>query len=85
MDIYLYSLKQFGEKQAEAYIDNLYQRFAQIAASPTSGRDFSDIYDGAWRINQQSHAIYYRLAENDVFVLRILHQSMDPARHLALE
>ena len=82
MDIYLYSLEQFGEKQAEAYIDDLYQRFAQIAASPTLGRDFSDIHDGAWRINQQSHAIYYRQAQQSIFVLRVLHQSMDPARHL---
>ncbi len=85
IDIYLYSLEQFGETQADAYIDALYQRFAQIAAAPTLGRDFGDIHDGVWRLNQQSHAIYYKQDTQGLFVLRVLHQSMDPARHLGVE
>lgn len=85
IDIYLYSHEQFGEMRADAYIDALYERFAQIAASPTLGRDFSDIHEGACRLNQQSHAIYYKQTPHGLFILRVLHQSMDPAWHLGVE
>lgn len=82
IDIYLYTVQHFGEAQAEKYSGELFQRFSQIAQNPTLGRSFVDIHPGTFRANQGSHAIYYKKQGEFVLVLRILHQMMDPARHL---
>jgi toxin ParE1/3/4 len=82
IDIYLYSLEQFGADQAALYTDNLYGKFATLAENPALGRDFNAIYSGALRSNQESHAIYFKEDEAGILILRVLHQKMDPARHL---
>jgi toxin ParE1/3/4 len=81
-DIYLYTLEHFGPAQADQYTAELIARFSAIAAQPSLGRDFGDIHPGARRANQGSHAIYYRPDADRILILRILHQRMDPARHL---
>lgn len=85
LDIYLYTLRHFGRTQAETYASDLFARFSAIAAQPSLGRDFGDVHPGARRANQGSHAIYYRSDTEGILVLRILHQKMDPARHLDRE
>lgn len=82
IDIYLYTAENFGVAQAEKYSEELFARFSQIAQSPTLGRSFEAIHPGAFRANQGSHAIYYKKNGTLILVLRILHQMMDPARHL---
>ncbi len=82
IDIYFYSLENFGVVQAEKYSEELFARFSRIAESPDLGRDFGAIHPGAFRVNQGSHAIYYKRQGDYILVLRILHQMMDPARHL---
>jgi toxin ParE1/3/4 len=81
-EIYLYTLERFGLAQAEAYASGLLARFAALATGPSLGRDFGDIHPGARRVNQKSHAVYYRIDADGILILRVLHQSMDPARHL---
>jgi toxin ParE1/3/4 len=82
IDIYLYTLQKFGPLQAGKYTSELFGRISDIAAQPSLGRDFSDVHPGTRRSNQASHAIYYRQTGTGVLILRILHQRMDPARHL---
>lgn len=82
VDIYLYTLENFGPAQADRYTADLFGRFTEIAASPSLGRDFGDIHPDTRRANQGSHAIYYRNTNTGILILRILHQKMDPARHL---
>jgi toxin ParE1/3/4 len=60
VDIYLYTLERFGPAQADAYTAALFVRFSAIDAQPSLGRDFSDIHPGARRVNEESHATYYR-------------------------
>jgi toxin ParE1/3/4 len=85
LDIYLYTLERFGLPQADKYTSDLFDRFAEIAARPSLGRAFGDIHPGARRANHRSHAIYFRPAGDGILILRILHQKMDPARHLGRE
>ncbi|MDF3606226.1 type II toxin-antitoxin system RelE/ParE family toxin [Paracoccus sp. DMF-8] len=82
IDIYLFTLEHFGLAQAEKYFAEMFTRFDTIAKIPDLGRDYSDIYPGAFRVNQGSHAVYYRRVDGAILILRILHQAMDPARHL---
>jgi len=82
VDIYVYSFQQFGEAQAESYHQGLVDHFDSLARNPNMGRDFSFVKENIRRSNCASHAVYYHVTGLDVLVLRVLHQSRDPARHL---
>ncbi|EOX4193160.1 type II toxin-antitoxin system RelE/ParE family toxin, partial [Vibrio cholerae] len=42
----------------------------------------SELRSGVRRHDHQKHAIFYRVREFDIFVIRILHQQMNPMLHL---
>ncbi|WP_424973320.1 type II toxin-antitoxin system RelE/ParE family toxin [Dinoroseobacter sp. S76] len=82
IDIYLYTVENFGARQADRYVDELEERFKVIASSPKLGRRYDEVKAGVRRLAYESHSIYYTVGSHGIFVLRILHQRMDPGRHL---
>lgn len=79
--IYEYTLLNFGELQADSYTDDLERVFHLLAESPLIGRNCPEIADGVRRHDHQHHAIFYRPRDHDIFVIRVLHQQMEPLRH----
>ena len=52
--------------------------FQQLAASPTKGRDCSDVRHGYRKITVGSHVVFYRQKRNDeIEIVRVLHGRMD--------
>lgn len=49
---------------------------------PLSGRDMTDLRAGYRRFEHESHAIFYRVEADGVFVVRVLHARMEPRRNL---
>ncbi|WP_275100530.1 type II toxin-antitoxin system RelE/ParE family toxin [Sedimenticola hydrogenitrophicus] len=79
--IYKYTLLNFGAHQADAYTDDLESTFRLLSNSPLMGHECLEIADGVSRHDHQRHAIFYRRREHDIFIVRILHQQMEPMRH----
>ena len=82
VDIYRYTFEHFGEAQANTYHDGLNDCFELLADTPLIGRDYSFLRPGLRRYGHASHSVYYRLTDTGIVILRVLHQRMDPARHL---
>lgn len=82
LDTYIYSYREFGEQKAEDYHQALAEHFSLLAANPRLGADFSTVKAQVRRSTCLSHSVYYRLISNEVLILRVLHQSRDPARFL---
>lgn len=80
--IYEYTLLNFGVLQADNYTDSLESTFDLLSSSPLMGYECQEIADGVRRHDHQRHAIFYRQREQDIFVIRILHQQMEPLRHI---
>ncbi|NYT72084.1 type II toxin-antitoxin system RelE/ParE family toxin [Halomonas sp. QX-2] len=80
--IYEYTLLNFGVFQADAYTDNLEGTLRLLSGSPLMGYECPEICDGVRRHDHQRHAIFYRQREQDIFVIRILHQQMEPLKHV---
>lgn len=80
-DIVDYTNDMWGGKQAEVYLDNLVECFVRIAETPELGRSCASVHPGFRRIEQGKHVIFYRPDDHGIFVSRVLHQSMLPARH----
>lgn len=80
--IYEYTLLNFGARQADAYTDDLENALRILADAPLMGHECPEIADEVRRHDHQRHVIFYRPREHDIFVIRILHQQMEPMRHL---
>lgn len=76
------SVQQWGFTRSEAYVLALHRAFEHLAQFPGAGRDVSDLRPGYRRFEHESHSIFYRKAEGGILVMRVLHQRMQPRRHL---
>ena len=81
-DIKTYSLQQFGKEQTLSYLKLIEKKMRIIAKSPDIGRKREEIKNGYFSFMAGSHVIFYRKSKKHVDVIDILHQSMDPYRHL---
>ena len=79
--IYEYTLLNFGSHQADAYTDGLEDTLRLLCNSPEMGHECPEIADGVRRHDHQQHAIFYRHREQDIFIIRLLHQQMEPIKH----
>jgi toxin ParE1/3/4 len=82
-DIWNYTLTEWGSKQAEKYVRELWAAMqAQVNDSSTS-TDISDVRKGYRKTRSGSHVIFFRSTGiNSIDVVRILHQRMDFERHI---
>ena len=80
--IWDYSCEKWGESQAEIYVRQIQTTFDIIALSPRLGRRCDYIRQGYFKHTVGSHVIFYRIANDDIEVVRILHERMDFIRHL---
>ena len=81
-NIKTYSLEEFGEEQTITYLKLIKKKLQMISESPDIGRNREEIKKGYLSFLAGSHIIFYRKAKNHVDIIDILHQSMEPYRHL---
>ncbi|WP_082788227.1 type II toxin-antitoxin system RelE/ParE family toxin [Sphingorhabdus sp. M41] len=77
-----YTINEFGIDQARLYRDQLRGCFLSQLDNPQLGRSAEDVSPGLRRIRQQAHVVFYKYAQNELLIVRVLHQGMDFERHL---
>ncbi|MEJ0027306.1 MAG: type II toxin-antitoxin system RelE/ParE family toxin [Rhizomicrobium sp.] len=82
IDIWSYSNGRWGQSQAARYIRLIDAVFEKATRRPTSGHACNDIRPGFRRIAAGSHIVFYRKTDAGIYVVRVLHQSMDFDRYL---
>jgi toxin ParE1/3/4 len=75
-----YTVDNWGEEQAEAYIEQMAMCLQLLSGSQFLGRACEPLYPGLRRFEQGSHVIFYRATNEGIHVSRILHQSSLPTR-----
>ncbi len=80
--IYEYTYLNFGEKKADTYTDDIEKCLLLLSHSPQIGRSLDKIKKGIYRHDHENHAIFYQIENNFIFIIRILHQQMNPMLHL---
>ncbi len=73
-DIWLYTRSEWGEIQANHYLE--------LIDNPTIGKARPDIKIGYRALQVQKHIIFYCLNAEFIDVIGILHGRMDAKRHL---
>lgn len=80
--IFEYSVDNFGAFRAEKYIYELEQAFRILAENPKLGRPLNFGSKCYLHFPIGSHSIFYSSNKPEIEILRILHKSMLPLRHL---
>jgi toxin ParE1/3/4 len=77
-DIGRYTLRTWGEAQADRYIGELEDCCQLLADNPALGRPCDEIRPGLHRMEQGKHVVFYREESGGILISRILHQRMLP-------
>jgi toxin ParE1/3/4 len=76
------SFETWGAAQADRYLDDIAAALDRLSTNPRLGPDCSDLLPGARRLVAGRHIAFYRIADDHIRVIRILHGAMDIPRHL---
>lgn len=80
--IWDYTVKEWGVDQAEKYLRELWAAIQMQANDHTTSTDIRDVRPGYRKFGSGSHVIFFKLLDDGIDVIRILHQRMDFERHL---
>jgi len=72
----------WGEQQAARYHAEIEQALASLSHYPHLGRRKDDLRGGLRSFRVGEHGILYRVGDDAVRVLRVLHERMDATHHL---
>jgi toxin ParE1/3/4 len=77
-----YTLHTWGEQQEQVYIDRLWARFTDILADSARYRFRDDLFPDCQLAAEGKHVILFRVREDVIQVVRVLHSAMDFKKHL---
>jgi toxin ParE1/3/4 len=77
-----YTLENWGKTQLLDYVGGLLDSFDKIAENPNIGGKVQTAPPQFLRYSYRAHFIFYTCRDDDLHIIRILHQNMDIARHL---
>jgi len=80
--IYEYTILNFGVEKARSYVSGLEKGFQTLANNPLLGRSAGNLEAELRRFEIQSHIVFYTATETGVFIVRVLHESMDVEQHV---
>jgi toxin ParE1/3/4 len=81
-DIYIYTFRDFGALQADAYFESLEECLTRLGENPLLGVDASNVRTGYRRFVHQRHTLFYRKSKSGVRVVRILGPGMSVERSI---
>jgi toxin ParE1/3/4 len=77
-----YTLSMWGEQQEASYLDAMWSRFSEMLKSPNRWKKREDLFPGCRIASQARHVILFRIEDDVLQIVRILHSSMDVKRHI---
>lgn len=76
-DIFDYTVDEFGFDQAEKYLLEIEEIFQNLIANPQIGKKRDEIKQDLYSFPKDNHIIFYRILDNHIRIVRVLHGSRD--------
>ncbi len=76
-DIYDFGVDKFGEDQALEYLMGLRTHFLFLLKNPQIGKKRDEIKEGLFSFPYVSHIVFYRVFDDYIRIVRVLHGSRD--------
>lgn len=80
--IWDFTEERWNARQAETYVGEIRAAVERVADDPDRGRTCEEVRAGYRGYGIGSHSLFYIENAEGVDVARILHQRMDPTRHI---
>lgn len=81
LQIWDYTFRQWGEAQADEYLDQLDAGIGILAENPELGISRDEVRAGYRVLFIASYAVYYTVTRSRVLIVRVLHERRDPGKH----
>lgn len=81
-EIGAYTGREWGLRQKSEYLGRIRDKLIALRDHPMAGAPRDDIAEGLRACIVEKHIVFYRDTETALLIVRILHQRMDPPRHL---
>ena len=81
-DIWDYTADNWSIEQADRYVLQIREACASMSSDGREGRSMTDVRQGYLKLTIGSHFIIFRLVDDVVEIIRILHQRIDIPSHL---
>jgi Plasmid stabilization system protein len=76
--IWNYTIDRWSENQADKYYQLLIDNFNDVANSPDLEKNYSGVIENLLGFRAGQHIIFYRkIEEDEIEIIRILHEQMD--------
>lgn len=83
-NIWLYSFKQWGEKKADEYYDDLIEAINYtLLHNNNIGVDCDYIRTGYRQYQVNEHLIFYKLTSAKIHIIRVLYKGMKFEKHIS--
>jgi toxin ParE1/3/4 len=76
-NIAAYTQKTWGACQRRKYLKDLDKAFHFLSDNPLSGNQCDYITKELRKHPHESHTVFYEISKNSIFIVRLLHKSMD--------
>jgi len=80
-DIFAYTLAQWGERQFGIYKSKIGKALATLLEKPTCSHENPE--HGLRMFSVERHRIFYNIDGKTIFIVRVLHERMDPSLYIA--
>ena len=81
-EIARYTENKWGTDKRNQYLTAIDNRFHWLAENPNFGKRRDEIKTGFYSYPEGRHVIFYRVKNDVIEILGVLHQSMDFKQHL---
>jgi toxin ParE1/3/4 len=71
-----------GSQQRDFYLNKIFECFNNLTQFPIRGKPREELYAGMRSISVEKHVVYYYLIDNQINIVAILHESMEPDIHI---
>jgi toxin ParE1/3/4 len=75
--MYEFGISKFGLTQTKKYFFGMHETFEVLSENVNLDRDASEFIEELKRFSYKSHTIFYLIASNGIFIIRVLSQRMD--------
>ena len=81
-DVWIYTVKNWSINQANRYYKLIIEEINALCSNPEIGKSISKIKKLHRVLPIKSHLIIYKIANDTIWIDRVLHKSMDIDTHL---
>ncbi len=75
--IWEYTYENWSHQQADKYYEILIEKIEEITSRPHIGKNYERIKVGLRGVKVKSHIVFYRIENDTVEIIRVLHKRMD--------